>query len=98
MNLGKFKSIITIILQACLYLKSDVLLQKLPRRLPDHLVQPKVTFVPGRKRALTGREAADLQEKEEARRRRRAQIEDEKQARNNARQEEYTAEALQRQN
>jgi hypothetical protein len=73
-------------------------LQKLPRRLPDPLVQPKVTFVPGRKRALTGREAADLQEKEEARRRRRAQTEGEKQARNDARQEQYTAEALQRQN
>ena len=65
-------------------------LQAIPRRLPDAIIQPKVTFIPGRKRALTGREAADLQEKEEARQRRRAQIEAEKQAQNDARQEQYT--------
>jgi hypothetical protein len=63
-------------------------LKAIPRRLPDAIVQPKVTFIPGRKRALTGREAAELQEKEEARRRRRAQIIAEKQAENDARQEE----------
>jgi len=66
-------------------------LKAIPRRLPDPIVQPKVTFVPGRKRALTGREAAELQEKEEARRRRRAQIEAEKQAENDARQAEAAA-------
>ncbi|RFU25262.1 hypothetical protein B7463_g11084, partial [Scytalidium lignicola] len=49
-------------------------LQAMPRRLPDAIIQPKVTFIPGRKRALTGREAAEQQEKEEARERRRAQI------------------------
>ena len=66
-------------------------LKAIPRRLPDAIVQPKVTFVPGRKRALTGREAAELQEKEEARLRRRAQIAAEKQEQNDARQEQATA-------
>lgn len=66
-------------------------LTAIPRRLPDAIVQPKVTFVPGRKRALTGREAAELQEKEEARLRRRAQIAAEKQEQNDARQEQATA-------
>jgi hypothetical protein len=66
-------------------------LKAIPRRLPDAIVQPKVTFVPGRKRALTGREATELQEKEEARLRRRAQIAAEKQEQNDARQEQATA-------
>ena len=66
-------------------------LKAVPRRLPDAIVQPKVTFVPGRKRALTGREAAELQEKEEARLRRRAQIASEKQEQNDAWQEQATA-------
>jgi hypothetical protein len=66
-------------------------LKAIPRRLPDAIVQPKVTFVPGRKRALTGREAAELQEKEEARLRRRAQIAAEKQEQTDARQEQATA-------
>ena len=66
-------------------------LQELPRRLPDAIIQPKVTFVPGRKRALTGREAADLQEKEEARERRRAQIVAEKQSQSDAQQEHAAA-------
>src|SRR6266487_2143327 len=66
-------------------------LKAIPRRLPDAIVQPKVTFVPGRKRALTGREAAELQEKEQARERRRAQITAEKQAKNDARQDEAAA-------
>jgi hypothetical protein len=66
-------------------------LTAIPRRLPDAIVQPKVTFVPGRKRALTGREAAELQEKEEARLRRRAQIASEKQEQNDAWQEQATA-------
>src|SRR5258708_1547439 len=44
-----------------------------------------------RKRALTGREAAELQEKEEARLRRRAQIASEKQEQNDAWQEQATA-------
>jgi hypothetical protein len=48
-------------------------LQEMPRRLPDALVQPKVKFRPGRKRALTRREAGDQQEKEEIRERRRGQ-------------------------
>ena len=73
-------------------------LETLPRRLPDPIIQPKVTFVPGRKRALTGREAADLQEKEEARRRRRAQIAGEKQTKNDARQAQAATEASQRWN
>jgi hypothetical protein len=66
-------------------------LKAIPRRLPDAIVQSKVTFVPGRKRALTGREAAELQEKEQARERRRAQIAAEKQAKNDARQDEAAA-------
>ena len=66
-------------------------LKAIPRRLPDAIIQPKVTFVPGRKRALTGREAAELQEKEEARLRRRAQIASEKQEQNDAWQEQATA-------
>ena len=70
-------------------------LQAIPRRLPDQINQPKVTFIPGRKRALTGREAAELQEKEEARQRRRAQIEAERQAQNDDRQEQYTLEVSQ---
>jgi hypothetical protein len=48
-------------------------LEEMPRRLPDPLVQPKLKFGPGRKRALTGREAADLEEEEVARERRRAE-------------------------
>jgi hypothetical protein len=55
----------------------------LPQRLPNTIVQPKVTFVPGRKRALTGREAAELQEKEEAQERCWAQIQAQKQLQNN---------------
>ena len=66
-------------------------LKAIPRRLPDAIVQSKVTFVPGRKRALTGREAAELQEKEQARERRRAQIAAEKQAKNDAWQDEAAA-------
>jgi hypothetical protein len=66
-------------------------LKAFPRRLPDAIVQSKVTFIPGRKRALTGREAAELQEKEQARERRRAQIAAEKQAKNDARQDEAAA-------
>jgi hypothetical protein len=58
-------------------------LQAIPRRLPNAIIQPKVTFVPGRKRALTGKEAADHQEKEEARERCQAQIQAEKQLQNN---------------
>ena len=65
-------------------------LKAIPRRLPDPIRQPKVTFIPGRKRALTSREAADLQEKDEARRRRRAQIKAENQAQNDVRQEQDT--------
>ncbi len=41
-------------------------LQAIPQRLPNAIIQPKVTFIPGRKRALTGREAAERQEREEA--------------------------------
>jgi hypothetical protein len=66
-------------------------LQAIPQRLPDAIIQPKVTFVPGRKRALTGKEAADHQEKEEARERRRAQIQAEKQLQNNTRQAQAAA-------
>jgi hypothetical protein len=66
-------------------------LEAIPQRLPDLIRQPKVIFIPGRKRALTGREAADLQEKEEARQRRRAQIQGEIQAQNDAQQEQEVA-------
>jgi hypothetical protein len=66
-------------------------LKAIPQRLPDPIRQPKVTFIPGRKRALTGREAADLQEKDEARRRRKAQIEAENQAQNDVQQEQDAA-------
>ena len=65
-------------------------LQAIPRRLPDPIIQPKVSFVPRRKRALTGREVAELQEKEEARQRHRAQNEAAKQSQNDAQQEQYT--------
>jgi hypothetical protein len=72
-------------------------LQLLPRRLPDSIIQPRVTFVPGRKRALTGREVADLKELETLRSLRRAQIFGAKQAENDARQEQHTMEILQHQ-
>jgi hypothetical protein len=45
----------------------------LPSRLPDKIVQPKLVFGPGRKRALTGREIADQQEADAARARRKAE-------------------------
>jgi hypothetical protein len=66
-------------------------LQAIPRRLPDAIIQPKVTFIPGRKRALTGREAAERQEREEARERRRAQIQGEKQLENDTQQAQAAA-------
>jgi hypothetical protein len=66
-------------------------LQAIPQRLPNAIIQPKVTFVPKRKRALTGREAADYQEKEEAQERRRAQIQAEKQLQNDTRQAQAAA-------
>ena len=72
-------------------------LQLLPRRLPDSIIQPRVTFVPGRKRALAGREVADLKELETLRSLRRAQIFGAKQAENDARQEQHTMEILQHQ-
>jgi hypothetical protein len=72
-------------------------LETFPRRLPDPLMQPKVSFVPGRKRALTGRESAQLQEEEAARRRRRAQIQGQAQAQNDAQQAQFFAEVSQRQ-
>jgi len=37
-------------------------LRDMPSRLPDPVVQPKLVFRPGRKRALTGREVAEQQE------------------------------------
>jgi hypothetical protein len=46
--------------------------EELPGRLPDPQRPPKLTFGPGRKRALTGREVADQQEADEARARRKA--------------------------
>jgi hypothetical protein len=46
--------------------------EALPARFPDPQVQPKLTFLPGRKRALTGREAAEQQERDESLARRRA--------------------------
>jgi hypothetical protein len=46
--------------------------EELPGRLPDPQRSPKLTFGPGRKRALTGREVADQQEADEARARRQA--------------------------
>ena len=53
----------------------------MPSRLPDPVVQPKLVFGPGRKRALTGREVADQQEQEAVRQRRKAQREAQKQER-----------------
>ena len=47
-------------------------LQELPRRLPDMILQPKLMYLPGRKCALTGREMAELQEADTARKRRKA--------------------------
>ena len=38
-------------------------------RLPDALISPKLAFIPGRKRALTGIELAFIEEANEARRR-----------------------------
>ena len=72
-------------------------LETFPRRLPNPLIQPKVTFVPGRKRVLTGIESAQLQEEEATRRRRQAQIQGQKQAQDNTRQANYTAEVSRRQ-
>jgi hypothetical protein len=66
-------------------------LQAIPRRLPDAIIQPKVTFIPGRKRALTGREAAERQEREEARERRRAQIQGKNQLENDTQQAQAAA-------
>jgi hypothetical protein len=66
-------------------------LKVIPQRLPDLIWQPKVTFILERKRALTGKEAADLQEKDEARRRRKAQIKAENQAQNDVQQEQDAA-------
>jgi hypothetical protein len=47
--------------------------EAIPARLPDAQLPPKLKFGPGRKRALTGREAADQQEADEARARRKAE-------------------------
>jgi hypothetical protein len=63
-------------------------LKAMPRRLPDPIRQPKATFIPRRKRALTDKEAADLQKKDEARRRRKTQIKAENQAQNDVQQEQ----------
>ena len=46
--------------------------EALPARFLDPQVQPKLTFLPGRKRALTGREAAEQQERDKSLARRRA--------------------------
>jgi hypothetical protein len=70
-------------------------LQQLPRRLPDAIIQPKLTFGKGRKRALTGAESAAIQEKDEALQRSRARKQGMKQAQNDARQEEDAAERSQ---
>ncbi|KAG4427445.1 hypothetical protein IFR05_017072 [Cadophora sp. M221] len=46
----------------------------LPGQFPMGTISEKLTFLPGRKRALTGREAADLEEAEISRRRKRDAI------------------------
>ena len=70
-------------------------LQELPRRLPDAILQPKLISFPGRKRALTGREAADLMEAEAAREARRALRQAEIQAQNDELQAQHAAELSQ---
>jgi hypothetical protein len=66
-----------------------------PRRLPDPLLQPKLTYGPGRKRALTGAEAAARQEMEAGFERVRAEKRSRVQAQNDARQAEHAAELSQ---
>jgi hypothetical protein len=70
-------------------------LQQLPRRLPNAIIQPKLTFKKERKRALTDAESAAIQKKDEALQRSRARKQGMKQAQNNARQEEDAAERSQ---
>ena len=77
--------------------KKLVRLQELPRRLPDAILQPKLMHLPGRKRALTGREMAELQEADAARKRRKALHNTEIQAQNDAELEQHAAEVSQRQ-
>jgi hypothetical protein len=72
-------------------------LQELPRRLPDAILQPKLSYLPGRKRALTGRETAELLEFESARERRRALRQAEIQARNDEIQVQHAEELFQTQ-
>jgi hypothetical protein len=67
-------------------------LQQLPRRLPDAIIQPKLTFGKGRKRALTSAESAAIQKKDEALQRSRARKQGMKQAQNDAWQEENAVE------
>jgi hypothetical protein len=45
----------------------------IPLQLPPPIIQPKLTFGPGRKRALTGQEIAEQQERDELRARRQAE-------------------------
>jgi hypothetical protein len=66
-----------------------------PRRLPDPLIQPKLTYGPGRKRALTGAEAAERQEMEAGFERVRAQKRSRVQAQNDDRQAGHAAEVSQ---
>jgi hypothetical protein len=58
-------------------------LKAIPQRPPDSIRQPKVTFILGRKRALTNKKAANLQKKDKACRRRKTKIKAETQAQNN---------------
>jgi hypothetical protein len=60
--------------------RQDALLKSkeaIPARLPDALIPPKLTFIPGRKRALTGAELALMEEADKARRRRKEEREKE---------------------
>jgi len=74
-----------------------VRLQQLPRRLPDAILQPKLKYLPGRKRGLTGAEMAEQQEADTARKRRKALRIAEIQAQNDAQHDQYEAEVSQRQ-
>ena len=57
------------------------------------ILQPKLMYLPGRKCALTGREMAELQEADTARKRRKALRNTEIQAQNDTELEQYTIEA-----
>jgi hypothetical protein len=65
-------------------------LQEPPRRLPDAILQPKLMYLLGRKRALTGTEMAELEQADAARKRRKVLRNAEIQAQNDAELGKYT--------